>query len=259
MTLLTRMKAAAGLALLAAVLILGWVALTSQVTHDDLRVDLAVRPLRFHAATTVFTGLTDAAAEAAGLAALAAGIIVLLARRRRWNAARLALTGGAAWTLALAVKHIISRPRPPASLWLVRPDATGSFPSGHDTTATLVIVIAFMALAGTGRLRIAGTALAAVFALAVGASRVYLGDHYPTDVLGSYLTVAAAALLVSAATDLPSVRRLAARLLRSPAIAPAPARHLPARGARQPLRYQAGLAGEQPLVPPRPAARRVSR
>ena len=257
MTSLTRVKAAAGMVLLAAVLILGWLALTSQVTHDDLRVDQALVPLRFPAATSVFTALTDAAAEAAGLAALAAGIIVLLARRRRWDAARLALMGGAAWTLALAVKHIISRPRPPASLWLVRPDATGSFPSGHDTTATLVVLIVFMALAGTGRLRIAGTALAAVFALAVGASRVYLGDHYPTDVLGSYLTVAAAALLVSAVTDLPRVRRLAARLLRVPEIAPAPARNLPARGTHQ--RYQAGRAGERPMVPPRPAAGRVSR
>jgi undecaprenyl-diphosphatase len=256
MTMLTRMKAAAGLVLLAAALILGRLALTSPVTRDDLRVDLALVPLRFGAATSVFTGLTAAAAEAAGLAALATGIIVLLARRRRWDAARLALTGGAAWTLALAVKHIISRPRPPAGLWLVRPDATGSFPSGHDTTATLVIVIAFMALAGTGRLRVAGTALAAVFALAVGTSRVYLGDHYPTDVLGSYLTVAAAALLASAFTDLPRVRRLAARLLRSPGIAPAPARNLPASRAHQPLPRQAGHAGQQPPVPHRAAARR---
>jgi hypothetical protein len=66
-----------------------------------------------------------------------------------------------------------------------------------------------------------------VFALAVGASRVYLGDHYPADVLGSYLTVAAAALLVSAFTDLPRIRRLATRLLRAPEIAAARAQGAP--------------------------------
>src|SRR5260370_38022010 len=99
MTSLTRMKAKAGLALLAAVLILGWLALTAQVTHDDLRIDQAVRALRLGAATAAFTGLTDAAAEAAGLAALAAGSIVLLARRRRWGGAPLLLTRGPPWAL----------------------------------------------------------------------------------------------------------------------------------------------------------------
>jgi membrane-associated phospholipid phosphatase len=256
MTFQARVKAKAGLVLLLTVLALGWLALTAQVTHDDLRVDLAVRPLRFHAATTVFTGLTNAAAEAAGLAVLAAGIIVLLARRRRWDAARLFLMAGSSWALALAVKDIINRPRPPASLWLIPPDSAASFPSGHDTTAIVVVLIVFMALAGTGRLRIAGTALAVVFALAVGASRVYLGDHYPTDVLGSYLTVAVAVLLASAFTDLLWVRRLAARLLRSPGIAPAPARNLPAAAGRRPAAGQAGLAGQRRTEPPMPAARR---
>lgn len=129
MTLQARVKAAAGLVLLLAGLALGWLALTAQVTRYDLRADQKLAGLRFGAATSVFTGLTDAAGEAAGLAALAAGIVVLLARRRRWDAARLLLMGGAAWTLALAVKDIISRPRPPARLWLIPPTRPPASPA----------------------------------------------------------------------------------------------------------------------------------
>lgn len=214
----TRVKALAGVVVLLMLAALGGLALTSQVASADLRVDQALQPLRSDGATTAFLGLTNAAQEAVGLAALALGVLVLLVRRRRWDAARLFVMAGAAWTLATAAKYIFDRPRPPASLWLLAPDSPRSFPSGHTTTATIIVVIAAMVLVDTGW-RVAATALAVVFALAVGASRVYLADHYPTDVLGSYLTVAAIVLLVSAFTDLPRVRRAGARLLRAPELA----------------------------------------
>lgn len=212
----TRASAVAGLAALVALLVLGGLALTRHVTHDDLAMDQAARAWRSPSATPVFLGLTDAAQEAVGLAALAVGLLILWLRRRRFDAARLLLMAGASWILALVVKYGYDRPRPPATLWLLRPDATGSFPSGHDTTATILIVIIAMVLTGTGAWRVAGTTVAVLLALAVGVSRVYLGDHYPTDVLGSYLAVAAATLLVKSITDLPGIRHLAARLLRTP-------------------------------------------
>jgi undecaprenyl-diphosphatase len=212
----TRATAIGGLVALVALLVLGGFALTTQLTHDDLAIDQAARGLRSPSATPVFLGLTGAAQEAVGLIALAVGLIILWLRRRRYDAARLLLMAGASWVLAVVVKYGFDRPRPPATLWLLRPDATGSFPSGHDTTATVMIVIVAMVLVGTGAWRVAGTTLAVLFALAVGVSRVYLGDHYPTDVLGSYLTVTAATLLVKTVTDLPRVRHLGARLLRVP-------------------------------------------
>ncbi|SEL49558.1 phosphatase PAP2 family protein [Streptacidiphilus jiangxiensis] len=204
--------AVAGVALLALLLVLAVLVHVSAVTRLDLRIDRAVAPLRGAGATDAFRWLTDASAEAVGIAALVIGVGVLVLRGRRLAATRLLVTAGAAWSLALVLKAVVDRPRPPASLWVQPPDNSGSFPSGHDTTATLLLVIVVSVLVGTGRLRRVGAALALLFALAVGFGRVYLGDHYPTDILGSYLTVAAVALLVLAVLELAPVRRRLAAL-----------------------------------------------
>ncbi len=215
-------KGLLGVILLLALVGLGLLARTAEVTHDDLRLDLFAQQLRFPLATSFFLALTNAASEVAGITALLLGAAVLLLRRRRWDAFRLVAMAGSAWVLAIGVKDMIGRPRPPVSLWALTPDPSGSFPSGHDTTACIVVLVALMALNGTFRRRVWATVAAAAFAAAVGISRVYLGDHYPTDVLGSWLTVATAAMLVWALTDLPVVRRTACKLLRDPRADPRP-------------------------------------
>ena len=207
-------KALLGLIALLGLLALGILVRTAEVTEHDLHVDLLIQPLRSSGATAVFLALTSSASEIVGIGALATGLLALLVRRRRWDAFRLAAMAGSSWVLAILVKHVVGRPRPPASLWAIRPDASGSFPSGHDTTACVLVLVVLMTLHGAHRLRVWGTLTALAFAVGVGLSRVYLGDHYPTDVLGSWLTVAAAALLVWAATDLPVVRRVAGLVLR---------------------------------------------
>jgi membrane-associated phospholipid phosphatase len=202
--------------LLLAVLLLGLLARTAPVTRRDLHIDRLAQQVRFPVATDVFLALTGAASEVVGIAALLVGVVALLVRRRRWDAARLAAMAGTSWVLAIGVKSLVGRPRPPASLWALTPDSSGSFPSGHDTTACVVIVVALMAFQGARRARAFAVAAAVVFAIAVGVSRVYLGDHYPTDVIGSWLVVAAATTSVWAMCDLPAVRRLARAVLRDP-------------------------------------------
>ena len=199
-----------------ALLGLGLLARTSFVTRLDLRVDVKAEGHRSPLETAAALGVTDTAAEAVGICILLAAVIALVLRRRRWDAARLFIAVGTAWTLGIAMKLLIDRSRPPASLWLLRPDSAGSFPSGHDTTACVMVVIALVVFRGMPIARVVATVLAVVFAIVVGASRVYLGDHYPTDVLGSWLTVATAGFFVWAVTDLRPIRRLGSRVLKDP-------------------------------------------
>lgn len=86
------------------------------------------------------------------------------------------------------LKFAIQRPRPDVSLRLV--DIGGfSFPSGHSMAA-----MAFFGLfvwltwryVRDGRLRAGLTALLCLMVVAVGFSRVYLGVHYASDVLGGF-------------------------------------------------------------------------
>jgi len=121
--------------------------------------------------------------------ALAAGLITGRGTRQRlWAAA------GALGFLALgqgfryALMEGVRRTRPPQTDWAVH--ASGfAFPSGHTTTSALVAGLLACAVIRTVRpaqARCLG-ALAVCWALAVGASRIYLGVHWASDVLGGWL------------------------------------------------------------------------
>jgi undecaprenyl-diphosphatase len=97
-----------------------------------------------------------------------------------------------------ALKYSFRRARPDVFFGMAQPPSY-SFPSGHSVeSACFYGVLAAILTVGTpSRLRKAGIwTAAALLTLAIGTSRIYLGVHYPTDVLGGYaLAVAWAALL----------------------------------------------------------------
>ena len=113
----------------------------------------------------------------------------LLARAGlRAQALAVALTLGGAMVISDVVKLLVSRPRPPVEH--LQAVSGFSFPSGHATQASafwLSLVFA-AATTGTSAARTSLLAAAALLIIAlVGLSRVYLGVHYPSDVMAGIL------------------------------------------------------------------------
>ncbi len=97
--------------------------------------------------------------------------------------------GGMAVVGDKVIKHLFDRPRPPVSEAVII--ETGySFPSGHSLGSMLFyagLVLILASYVPKKKYLIAGSSLmAAVLILMVGWSRIYLGVHYPSDVLGGY-------------------------------------------------------------------------
>ncbi|MEO8030818.1 MAG: phosphatase PAP2 family protein [Gemmatimonadota bacterium] len=189
--------------LLLALLLLALLAVVTSLvgagrTQDwDRSILLAVLPFRTDYRTIFFQLMS---AFGLGECGIPAGILVLLILRhaRHFRQAKfyawVTLSG---WALNLLLKQLIGRPRPEVIPHLGRA-GWYSFPSGHAMLAPLVYGVGAVLLAALlvhrgGRIALRVGAVLLI--LSIACARIYLGVHYPSDVLAGLLAGTGWALL----------------------------------------------------------------
>jgi undecaprenyl-diphosphatase len=113
----------------------------------------------------------------------------MLLQRRYRTALFIFVTSTTGGIVGYAMKSVFMRARPTIVTHL-RPAFETSFPSGHAMQSAIVYLTlgALLMRIAEGRLtKIYCLAVAMILTFVVGVSRVYLGVHYPTDVLGGWI------------------------------------------------------------------------
>lgn len=123
-------------------------------------------------------------------------ILLILIYHRSWRAAAfwLAATLGAQ-ALADVAKHFFHHGRP--QLWdVVSHQSSYAFPSGHATLSMSIALTLFVLYFSQARVLVQ-LLVSLAFVIAVGVSRMYLGLHFPTDILGGWLLATAWVCMLS--------------------------------------------------------------
>ena len=156
-------------------------------------------------AVEIWKGVTYLGSGAV-IAALTAVFLSALMLLKQWLSARhVALVMICAVALENAMKWVVQRPRPDEVIAYAMP-ASFSFPSGHALFATAFYgSFAFIVSAAlTGWFRAVAYVAIAIVVLAIGTSRIFLGVHYPSDVIAGFL---AGALCLTPLFPPPASRR----------------------------------------------------
>lgn len=138
-----------------------------------------------------------AASFIGNVSALSLGLIVLAAVLfwivdLRLEAIMVVVVSATSALLNWLIKLVVARPRPSASLVdIIQATSGQSFPSGHVMSYVafwgLLFSLGVILFKGKHWWRTALLTISALFVVLVGPSRIYLGDHWATDVLGAYL------------------------------------------------------------------------
>lgn len=155
--------------------------------------------------TTTMSAVTELGGVVAVPIIAVAGAGLLWWRGGRRDAALLAAAVIGSTLLNSVLKVVFQRDRPDFWEHLVVEDSY-SFPSGH-AMASMSLAAALVVIAWSSRWRWPAIALGVVYVLAVGVSRLYLGVHFPSDVLAGWCVAVVWVVVVSVVFDGASRRR----------------------------------------------------
>ena len=187
-----------------------------QVIQIDLRIVNLVPSIRTSMQTTLFSFVTFLANIEAVLFLLLLSTVILWIRRQRLLIAILVGMAVVEEACTFVLKVLIDRHRPDIALSLID-EQSRSFPSGHVMRATVLFgVVAYLLFKSStstfSKLLVILGYVTTVFLVAL--SRVYLGVHYPSDVLGSLffgaflLTCMIGAIEIGTRYKLPAFKQL---------------------------------------------------
>jgi undecaprenyl-diphosphatase len=190
----------AGLGLLLLFVVLGVFVQAGHSAVWDQRLLDAVVELRNASRTVWARDLTALGSWLATTLFVVACVVSALFWRRNWLAARIVVVCTSIGVLSELMKFLFPRARPAENYHLVDVAST-SFPSGHALGAAGIYVVMGLILdrirpdAGP-RFPVAAF-LGFLLAACIGLSRIYLGVHFPSDVLGGLLAGTDLALMMA--------------------------------------------------------------
>jgi undecaprenyl-diphosphatase len=160
------------------------------------------------AATTFMQAITMLGSAQALALVILVSAAILVFRRTGVEALGLIAASAGAGLLDAILKLWFHRQRPSVE-WALARESTFSFPSGHAMLSLVVygmVLYLILRLSHSRLLDVAASLIALPLILGIGVSRVYLGVHYPSDILAGYL--AGAIWLLAVIISLEALHRL---------------------------------------------------
>lgn len=120
--------------------------------------------------------------------ALTGGVALYSEFTGQWQLMLAAITAGITALFASALKFVLRRKRPITPYAAAMRLKTYSFPSGHAAaTISCYGLVAYLCFAAGGALFTSLGLLVSLMIVSIGTSRIYLGAHFPTDIVGGWI------------------------------------------------------------------------